>query len=197
MLSSQERATSSQERVLIDAPRGGVRAKRTGNDVQLEPVPRLEWSLATEAHPPATEAATPASLRRSWIHTASERQVLELFRKLNGAKRRLPAPWWLRALDRGDLASRAEAFQIEDQVHAVLSARSGWVFVPWVGTSEAGYWEYAPSDRGSVKMPTTVVLTDEHEGWLNVVPAYGDEEPLPVPTSTTKLLSLLPQVEVW
>ncbi len=197
MLSSQERATSSQERALIDAPRGGVRAKRTGNDVQLEPVPRLEWSLATEAHPPATEAATPASLRRSWIHTASERQVLELFRKLNGAKRRLPAPWWLRALDRGDLASRAEAFQIEDQVHAVLSARSGWVFVPWVGTSEAGYWEYAPSDRGSVKMPTTVVLTDEHEGWLNVVPAYGDEEPLPVPTSTTKLLSLLPQVEVW
>ncbi|WP_246536088.1 hypothetical protein [Saccharopolyspora endophytica] len=197
MLSSQERALSSQERALIDAPRGGVRTKRTGNDVQLEPVPRLEWSLATEAHPPATEAATPASLRRSWIHTASERQVLELFRKLNGAKRRLPAPWWLRALDRGDLASRAEAFQIEDQVHAVLSARSGWVFVPWVGISEAGYWEYAPSDRGSVKMPTAIVLTDEHEGWLNVVPAYRDEEPLPVPTSTTTLLSLLPQVEVW
>lgn len=189
---------SSQERAPIDVPRGGkIRTKHIGNDVHLEPVPRLEWSLATEAHPPATEAATPASLRGSWIHTAPERQVLELFRKLNGARRRLPAPWWLRALDRGDIASRAAAFEIEDEVHAVLSSRPGWVFVPWVDISEAGYWEYAPSDRGSVKMPTTVVLTDEHEGYLNVVPAYRDEEPLPLPTSTTQLLSLLPQVEAW
>ncbi|MDI2031266.1 hypothetical protein QFW96_21740 [Saccharopolyspora sp. TS4A08] len=189
---------SSQESALIVLPRsGGVRAKHDGNDVQLEPVPRLEWSLATEAHPPATEAATPASLRRSWIHTASERQVLELFRKLNGAARRLPAPWWLRALDRGDIASRAEAFKIEDEVHAILSSRPGWVFVPWVGTSEAGYWEYAPSDRGDVRMPTTIVLTDDHDGWLNAVPAYGETESLPVPTSTGKLLSLLPQVEAW
>ncbi|SFS86078.1 hypothetical protein [Saccharopolyspora flava] len=189
---------SSQESALIAVPRsGGVRAKHDGNDVQLEPVPRLEWSLATEAHPPATEAATPASLRRSWIHTASERQVLELFRKLNGAQHRLPAPWWLRALDRGDLASRAEAFGIEDEVHAILSSRPGWVFVPWVDVSEAGYWEYAPSDRGDVRMPTTIVLTDEHDGWLNAVPAHGDTESLPVPTSTAKLLSLLPQVEAW
>ncbi|TWF94682.1 hypothetical protein [Saccharopolyspora dendranthemae] len=189
---------SSQEPALVEATRGGnIRPKRIGNDVQLEPVPRLEWSLATEAHPPATEAASPASLRGSWIHTASERQVLELFRKLNGAKRRLPAPWWLRALDRGDIASRAAAFEVEDEVHAVLSARPGWVFVPWVGISEAGYWEYAPSDHGTVKMPTAVVLTDEHEGYLNVVPAYREAEPLPVPTSTATLLSLLPQVEAW
>ncbi|RRO13670.1 hypothetical protein EIL87_22010 [Saccharopolyspora rhizosphaerae] len=189
---------SSQERALIEVPRsGGVRANHDGNDVQLEPVPRLEWSLATESHPTPTEAATPASLRRSWIHTASENQVLGLYRKLNGAQRRLPAPWWLRALDRGDLSSRAEAFAIEDEAHTVLSSRPGWVFVPWADISEAGYWEYAPSDCGSVTMPTTVVLTDEHEGWLNVVPAYRDEEPLPIPTSTASLLSLLPQVESW
>ncbi|MCI2418897.1 hypothetical protein MOQ72_15750 [Saccharopolyspora sp. K220] len=161
-------------------------------------MPRLEWSLATEAHPPALEAATPASLRRSWIHTAPEQQVLDLFRKLHGAQRRLPAPWWLRALDRGEIPSRGAAFEIEDEVHAVLGARPGWVFVPWAGIGEAGYWEYAPSDRGAMKMPTTVVLTDEHPGWLNVVAAHGDTEPVPVPVKQAAgLISMLPQIEAW
>lgn len=142
-------------------------------DVQLEPVPRLEWSLATEGHPPPLGGASPASLRRSWVHTAPEPQVLELFRKLNGSARRLPAPWWLRALDRGELPDRQTAFDIEDAVHAALH-RPGWVFVPWVGVGESGFWEYAPSDRGTVQVPTAVVLTDEHPGWLNVLPAHAE-----------------------
>ncbi|MER7013052.1 hypothetical protein ABT324_16655 [Saccharopolyspora sp. NPDC000359] len=171
---------------------------RSADDVQLEPVPRLEWSLATEAHPPALEAAKPASMRRSWIHTAPEQQVLELFRKLHGAQRRLPAPWWLRALDRGELPSREAAFEIEDEVHAALRSRPGWVFVPWAGTGEAGYWEYAPSDRAPMQMPTTVALTDEHNGWLNVVPAHRDAEPVAIPVKgVAGLVAMLPQIESW
>ncbi|MEU5851621.1 hypothetical protein [Saccharopolyspora shandongensis] len=187
----------SKEIPAVQAQQDGARVRST-NDVQLEPVPRLEWSLATEAHPPALEAATPASLRRSWIHTAPENQVLELFRKLHGAKRRLPAPWWLRALDRGEIESRKTAFEIEDEAHAVLGTRPGWVFVPWAGIGEAGYWEFAPSDRAPMRMPTTVVLTDEHRGWLNVVPAHGEGEPVPVPVKrSTGLVSMLGQIESW
>jgi hypothetical protein len=178
--------------------RQGGRDRRSLSDVQLEAVPRLEWSLATESHPPALEAATPASLRRSWIHTAPEKQVLDLYRKLNGSTHRLPAPWWLRALDRGDLPSRAAAFTIEDEVHAVLGKRAGWVFVPWAGIGEAGFWEYAPSDRGPMKMPTTVSLTDDHRGWLNAVPAHRDGTPVPVSIQgVTHLVSALPQIESW
>jgi hypothetical protein len=190
--------THSKECSVVQTQHNTAPVRRSVSDVQLVPVPRLEWSLATEAHPPALEAATPASLRRSWIHTAPEEQVLDLFRKLHGAKRRLPAPWWLRALDRGEIESRDAAFAIEDEVHAVLGARPGWVFVPWAGVGEAGYWEYAPSDRAPMRMPTTMVLTDEHRGWLNVVPAHCDTEPVPVPVKqATGLVSLLPQIEAW
>ena len=43
----------------------GVRARGSLSDVQLEPVPGLEWSLATEAHPPTEQqAVSPAALRR-------------------------------------------------------------------------------------------------------------------------------------
>ena len=61
--------------------------RRPQTDVHVEPVPRLEWSLATEAHPHPTshDATAPASLRRSWIHTAPQRKVLDLYRRLDGA----------------------------------------------------------------------------------------------------------------
>ncbi|GAA2816055.1 hypothetical protein [Saccharopolyspora taberi] len=168
------------------------------DDVHLEPVPRLEWSLATEVHPPAREPVAPVSLRCSWIHTAPEDQVLELFRKLNGSARRLPAPWWLRALDRGEIPSRAKGFEIEDEVHALLSRREGWVFVPWAGLGETGYWEFGPSDRAQMKAPTTVVFTDQHLGWVEVVAAHQDNPPLPLPVDRAPgLLSALPQVESW
>ncbi|MFC7342619.1 hypothetical protein [Saccharopolyspora griseoalba] len=194
----------SQERSSIDSliePRSRARQDAPhdrGSDVALEPVPRLEWSLATESHPVECDGATPASLRRSWIHTAPEQQVLGLYRKLHGARRRLPAPWWLRALDRGDIASREAAFEFEDAVHSVLAGRPGWVFVPWSGAGESGYWEYAPSDRGPVHEPTAVVPTDEHQGRLDAVPAHGEEEPLPVPVNGLDgLISILEKVESW
>lgn len=187
----------SSELPVMWARQSGGRVRRP-HDVQLEPVPRLEWSLATESHPPAHEAATPASLRRSWIHTAPEQQVLDLYRELHGSARQLPAPWWLRALDRGELPSRSSGFRIEDEVHSLLTGRPGWVFVPWAAAGEAGYWEYAPSDREPMKMPTTVVLTDAHTGWLNVIPAHRDEPPLPVPIGRVPgLVSALPQIESW
>ena len=198
MLHSQERTSIDS---LIELPRD--RADRDaphdrGSDVALEPVPRLEWSLATESQLPEFDGATPASLRRSWIHTAPQQQVLELYRKLHGARRQLPAPWWLRALDRGEIESRQTAFEFEDAVHAVLANRPGWVFVPWSGIGESGYWEYAPSDRAPMHEPTAVVPTDEHQGMLVAVPAHGEEEPLPVPVSGVDgLISILRKIESW
>lgn len=169
-------------------------------DVQLEPVPRLEWSLATESHPAPSDGTSlnPSVLRRGWVHTASEEQVLALYRKLSGAAGALPAPWWLRSLERGQISSRDAAFEFEDQVHAVLSARDGWVFVPWAVFGEIGYWEYAPSDREPMKVPTTVMCTDEHLGWLHVVPAHREDEPLPIPLDQVNgLVAVLPRIESW
>jgi hypothetical protein len=174
------------------------RSKRPFTQVRLEPLPRLEWSLAIEANPPADGATAPAALRRSWIHQAPEAQVLSLYRKLNAAPRELPAPWWLKALDRGELPSRTAAFAIEDEVHTLLSTRSGWVFVPWSGVTETGYWEYGPSDREPMNMPTTVVMTDQHPGWVDIVPAHAEAAALALPTNgVAGLASLLPQVESW
>ena len=181
--------------------RAGIQPARSSatsrEELRLEPVPRLEWSLAAEGHPPPSSGASPASLRRSWVHTAPEPQVLELFRKLHGSARRLPAPWWLRALDRGELPCRQAAFEIEDAVHTALH-RPGWVFVPWVGVGESGFWEYAPSDRGAVQVPTAVVLTDEHPGWLNALPAHAEAPSQPVrvagPEQLTEQLAL---IESW
>ncbi len=174
-----------------------ARACFPGN-VHLEPVPRLEWSLAAEAHPSVAEATTPSALRCSWLHRAPEEQVLTLFRKLDGAAHELPAPWWLPALDRGEISTRTAAFDLEDDVHRLLTSRPGWVFVPWAGVGETGYWEYGPSDREPRKMPTTVALTNEHPGWINVVAAHADVAPLPLPVGMADgLLVILPQVEAW
>lgn len=124
--------------------------------------------------------------------------MLALYRKLNGSRRRLPAPWWLRALDRGELPSRAAAFELEDEVHGTLLQRAGWVFVPWTSTGETGFWEYGPSDRGAMKMPTTVTLTDQHEGWVNVIPAHADHPPRARPLrGTADLRTALPDIESW
>lgn len=182
-----------------DLQRETLRTKRSLSDVRLEPLPRLEWSLAMEANPGSAEEATsPAALRCSWIHRAPEDQVVELYRKLGSTQRELPAPWWLKALDRAELPSRAAAFEIEDDVHALLTTRPGWVFVPWGAVAEAGYWEYGPSDREPMTMPTTVVLTDQHPGWINVVPAHSDSTTLPLPINgVTGLASALAQIETW
>ena len=148
--------------------------------------------------PQVSEAAAPASLRRGWIHRASEEQVLTLFRKLSGSKRALPAPWWLAALDRGDLPSRAAAFAVEDEVHALLSARPGWVFVPWADLGETGYWEYGPSDRPPKNVPTTVAMTNQHVGWVNVVPAHAETAPSPLRVAgAAGLATALPRIEAW
>lgn len=177
--------------------------RRTSVTVQLEPVPELEWSLATEGHPtaPVDPPLGPAAVRRGWIHTAPEARVLALYRELRdreSTESPLRAPWWLRVLDRGGLASRREGFAFEDEVHAALGRRDGWVFVPWTIFGDTGYWEYAPSDREPVKVPTTVLCTDEHPGWLNVLPAHGDVEPPPVPLDgTSGLLSAITRIESW
>jgi hypothetical protein len=125
--------------------------------------------------------------------------VLQLYRRLNAAQRELlPAPWWLKALDRGALPTRNTAFEIEDEVHTLLSSRPGWVFVPWVGMSEAGFWEYGPSDREPMKMPTTAMLTDQHTGWIDVIPAHAETPSLPVPMKGVAGLAIaLPQIESW
>lgn len=188
MLHSTESSTSPR--------RNSDSAEGPWTDVNLVPEPRLEWSLATEAHPGTARATAPSAARRSWIHTAPETQVLALYRRLGGRKSKLPAPWWLRALDRGELPSRSAAFDIEDEVHTLLCDRPGWVFVPWADTGETGYWEYGPSDREPVKTPTTVVMTDQHPGWVNVIPAYDDEVPLPIPVNQASgLLAVLPLAE--
>lgn len=176
--------------------RVAARRGKPGDDVRLEPLPHLEWSLATES-PPEPAATSPSSMRRSWIHQASETQVLRLYRKLDGPAGRLPAPWWLPALDRGELPSRAAAYEIEDEVHALLRERSGWVFVPW-GAGDTGYWEYGPSDREPAKVPTTVLLTDSHPGWIEASPAYADTPGVPVPLAgASGLLQALSQIESW
>lgn len=172
-------------------------SKRPLNDVYVEALPRLEWSLAIE-EPPVPEAAGPASLRRGWIHRAAEEQVLSLFRKLNPTHPALPAPWWLSALDRGDIPSRSAAYAVEDEVHTVLSTRTGWVFVPWASAGESGYWEYGPSDRHPRSMPTTVVMTSRHQGWVNVVPAHAGTSPAPMQiTGAAGLASKLEEIESW
>lgn len=164
--------------------------------VYLQPVPGLEWSLATESSPRTARASSPAAARCSWLHTAAESKVLRLFRKLDGLSEKLPSPWWLRALAHGRLPDRATAFRIEDEIHAVLAERPGWVFVPWAHSGETGYWEYGPSDREPMVMPTTVLMTDKHPGWVHVLAAHRTTPPVPLPVDQAcGLLAALPQVE--
>lgn len=200
MIRSTERSSVPGQRPSTgDHPDEQPPTRTVPADVHLQPLPGLEWSLLMEARPAPDHPRSPASLRRGWVHEAPEEQVLGLFRKLNHTGTALPAPWWMAALDRGELPSRAAAFGVEDEVHAALTARPGWVFVPWAAhAGESGFWEYSPSDRAPMTMPTTVRLTNRHHGWIEVVAAHRDAAPLPLPVpGVPQLLSTLPRIESW
>lgn len=145
--------------------------------VRVEPMATLEWSQAVELAGMPQDAAGPADIRRAWIHRAPERQVVGLYRVLSQFEPDLPAPWWLRALAAGGLPTRKAAFRMEDEVGKLLAARPGWVYVPW----EDGYWEYVPSEAFAAgeapTVPTTVLFTARHRGWLDVLPAHRGAAP--------------------
>ncbi|XVV03769.1 hypothetical protein ACQPW3_41790 [Actinosynnema sp. CA-248983] len=148
--------------------------------LRVEPMMALEWSHAIEPAGGVGIATTPAQSRRAWLHRADEQQVLALFRAVGVDA---PAPWWLRALARGKLPSRAAGFAVEDEVTDLLADRPGWVFVPWAADGEVGYWEFVPSESGvyGPAEPTTVQFTDRHPGWVDLLPAHrgpGSRQPI-------------------
>jgi hypothetical protein len=145
------------------------------DSLRVEPLAGLEWSHAVEV-PRAGTATAPADSRHAWIHRASEGRVLALYRAVLATEPDAPAPWWLRGLHDGLLPSREAGFRIEDEVAAVLADRYGWVYMPWAGAGEDGYWEFVPSETTAhgVGVPTTVVLTHRHPGWIDVLPAHRE-----------------------
>ena len=108
--------------------------------------------------------------------------MLALYRAIQAADPDAPAPWWLRALAAGDLETRLEGYTVEDRVAKLLSARSGWVYVPWPADGDSGFWEYVPSERKLTEpgVPTTLMLTDRHAGWIDVVRVHAGDSPAPV-----------------
>lgn len=148
-------------------------------------LPGLGWSRAVELPPTATLAVKPADARRAWIDNAPQDQVLALYRSAQPGYRPPAAPWWLRALATGTLPSRAAGFAVEDEVAELLTARPGWVYVPWAADGESGYWEYAPSEhpQDGRPNPTTVLHTDRHRGWIDMLPAHDETIPEPVAVS--------------
>jgi hypothetical protein len=162
-------STIPRARVEDDAPR-------------LEPMLDLEWSRAIELPQAAMTAATPAELRRAWVHRAPEDNVLALYRASSGMVGPIPAPWWLRAIADGKLDSREQGFRVEDRIAQLLGRRPGWEFVPWAADGESGYWEFMPSERGKSghAIPTTVMNTDRHPGWIDVLPAHTGRTPDPI-----------------
>jgi hypothetical protein len=165
-------STIPRARVEDDAPR-------------LEPMLDLEWSRAIELPQAAMTAATPAELRRAWVHRAPEDRVLALFRASAGMAGQIPAPWWLRAMADGKIDSREQGFRVEDRIAQLLGRRPGWEFVPWAADGESGYWEFMPSERGKSghAIPTTVMNTDRHPGWIDVLPAHTGRTPDPIPVA--------------
>lgn len=151
-----------------DLDSGGIRVPR------LEPMVELEWSGAIEQPRVAAFATRPAEMRHAWVHRAPQDQVLALYRTAHAGDGPVPSPWWLRALAAGQLASREDGFRIEDRIHLLLSKRPGWEFVPWAADGESGYWEFMPSEgsRTGHPIPTTVLNTDRHPGWIDVLPAH-------------------------
>jgi|GEM_PF-2070111 len=150
-------------------------------------MPGLGWSQAVELPRGDVQATTPADVRRAWIHNADVTQVLSVFRAARAGRRPPASPWWLRALAAGTLHSRAAGFAVEDAVAALLSQRNGWVYVPWAQDGESGFWEYSPSEHADAGRPnpTTVLHTDRHAGWIDVLPAHGDTPPTPVAVAGT------------
>lgn len=151
------------------------------HDVRVEPTLGLEWSQALE--PAGSEPATgPAQARNAWVHRAQEKQVLALYQLVSALDADVPAPWWLRALADHGLRSRSAGFAVEDRVARLLDSRSGWVFVPWGSEGETGYWEYMPSERALdvPGVPTTLLLTARHRGWIDVFPVHAGDTPAPI-----------------
>lgn len=155
----------------------------TDRAIRVEPLIDLEWSRAVEPTGPIGAARRPSQVRRAWIHRAPESQVVNLYNSASRVVAEMSAPWWLRALAAGDLQSRLGGFAVEDQVSDLLIARQGWFYMPWTGPGEDGYWEFLPSDEtsgGRTLVPTTLVYTDRHTGWLDVFPAHEDGTPEPI-----------------
>jgi len=153
----------------------------TAQGLRVEPLIGLEWSQAIEQWG-GENATTPAETRRSWLHRAPEQQVLALYRTIRASDPDAPAPWWLRALAAGDLQTRLEGYTVEDRVAKLLSARTGWVYVPWSTNGDSGFWEYVPSERKLTEpgVPTTLMLTDRHVGWIDVIRVHTGDAPAPV-----------------
>ncbi len=149
--------------------------------LRVEPMIGLEWSQAIEQWG-VEDATAPAQARRSWLHRAPEQQVVALYQTIRRADPAAPAPWWLRAIAAGNLETRAEGFAVEDRVAKLLSARPGWVYVPWNTDGDSGYWEYVPSERKLTEpgVPTTLMLTDRHPGWIDVYRVHAGPAPDPV-----------------
>ena len=148
--------------------------------LRVEPMIGLEWSQAIEQWG-GEDATVPAQARRSWLHRAPEQQVVALYRTIRAADPAAPAPWWLRAIAAGTLETRADGFAVEDRVAKLLAARPGWVYVPWNTDGDSGFWEFVPSERQLTVpgVPTTLMLTDRHSGWLDVYPVHAGPAPEP------------------
>ncbi|MBB3049728.1 hypothetical protein FHS23_000723 [Prauserella isguenensis] len=171
-----------------DGPPGGGAvgdgASSSADDpsLNLEPMAGLEWSHAIELPLVTGDAASPADLRVAWVHRAPLSHVLALYRAAGRSGERVPSPWWLRALSDGKLESRDAGFRIENRVHKLLSRRPGWEFVPWADDGESGFWEFLPSEGTGDhrRMPTTIVNTSRHTGWIDMFPAHESVSPEPV-----------------
>jgi hypothetical protein len=173
MTAEQRRSSNQSSDPPSSAPSAGT--------LRVEPMIGLRWSQAIEQWG-GEDATVPAQARRSWLHRAPEKQVVALYRTIRESDPEAPAPWWLRAVAAGTLDSRADGFAIEDLVAALLSTRPGWVYVPWNTDGDSGYWEFVPSERKLAEpgVPTTLMLTDRHSGWIDVYRVHAGPAPDPV-----------------
>ncbi|MGH3438779.1 MAG: hypothetical protein ACRDRN_20210 [Sciscionella sp.] len=175
----------------------GIRVPRP-RALRLEPLVELEWARAVQRDDEPRTAKCPSDIRKAWVHRAEQEHVIALFQAVASVNPSTDAPWWLRALAQGTLASRDAGFAVEDEVAAMLAARAGWVYVAWTGAGEDGYWEYLPSEgtSGAPTIPTTVLLTHRHPGWVDVVPAHtGNAPPAFTLRGPSGLLGALPEIE--
>jgi hypothetical protein len=193
VMAAEQRRSSNQS---SDSPSTELPSASTGT-LRVEPMIGLEWSQAIEQWG-GEDATVPAQARRSWLHRAPEQQVVALYRTIRESDPDAPAPWWLRAVAAGTLDSRTEGFAVEDRVAKLLSARPGWVYVPWNTDGDSGYWEYVPSERKLAEpgVPTTLMLTDRHPGWIDVYRVHAGAAPDPVAVAgLADLRANLPRLE--
>jgi hypothetical protein len=194
VLAAEQRRSSNQS---SDTPSSALASEPSTGTLHVEPMVGLQWSQAIEQWG-GEDATVPAQARRSWLHRAPEQQVIALYRTIREDDPDAPAPWWLRAVAAGTLDSRAEGFAVEDRVANLLSARPGWVYVPWNTDGDSGYWEYVPSERKLTEpgVPTTLMLTDRHPGWIDVYRVHAGPSPDPVAVAgLADLRANLPRLE--